>query len=48
MTAPTEKELAYLLGCIGTLLILRTFESEFTGSMANKLYDYEGWEEWIL
>lgn len=45
MAAHTGKELAYLLGCIGEVLILRTYESEFAGSMANKVYDYERWED---
>jgi len=42
VTAHAEKELAYLLSYIGAVLILRTYESEFAGCMANKVYDYEG------
>ena len=48
MAAHTEKELTYLLGCIGAVVTLRTYESEFAGSMANKVCDYEGWEDWVL
>ena len=45
MAAHAEEELSYLLGYIGSVLILRIYESEFAGSMANKVYDYEGLED---
>ncbi len=43
-----RERISIYLRLIGEVLILRTYESEFAGSMVNKGYDYEGWEVWVL